>query len=233
MEQVFVVERRRFFGGTWPQGFVAAGELPSGLLRELAAAGAFVARDAAELDPAHKQLIPYCVLRRPQAVFCVQRKTTQAEIRLHRLLSIGIGGHINPDPQAPPPAAAEQFFLRALWRELDEEMQGLAPASPQPLFQGLLNDDDNEVGKVHAGLVYSIDCADPAPDRPLPRIREISKMAGGFRSLAELEPLWQDPGRFESWSRMLFQAGIAGIRAVARPLRTSARPGSAERNSNG
>jgi len=234
MEQVFVVERRRFFGGVWPQGFVAAAHLPSGLLRELAAAGTFVDRDVAEQDPARKQLIPYCVLRRPQAAFCVQRKTTQSEIRLHRLLSIGIGGHINPDPAAPPPTAAEPFFLGALWRELDEEMQGLAPASTQPLFQGLLNDDGNDVGQVHAGLVYSIDCADPAPERPLPRIREVSKMAGGFRSLAELEPLWQDPRRFESWSRLLFQAGIAGKRAVTRPLRTSsARPDSAERNSNG
>lgn len=232
MEQVFVVERAAFFAGNWPQGFAAADAATPALLEQFAARGFFVDRPDAEQNPAWKQLIPYCVLRRPEAVFCVQRKAAQSEARLHRLLSIGIGGHINPAPAAGTDAAA--FFAAALRRELDEEMLGLAAWQAQPLFQGLLNDDSNEVGRVHAGLVYAIDLPEQTPTLELPRIQEVSKMAGGFRSLAELEPLWQDPGRFETWSRLLFQAGIAGKRAVTRVQRTtSARPDRAERNSNG
>ncbi len=239
-EHVFVVERQRCFCGNWPQGFRAADRLPANLLTTFAAEGTFVDRATAEQNPEWKQLIPYCVLRRPQSVFCVQRRPTQTEARLHLLLSIGIGGHINPEVaplEASPASGGQAFFARALQRELDEEMHGLElegrRSRPlQPLFQGLLNDDSNDVGKVHAGLVYAIDLPEQMPIAELPRIREVSKMAGGFRSLAELAPLWQDPGRFESWSRLLFQAGIAGTHAVTRGLRTpSVRPDSSERNS--
>lgn len=252
MEQVFVVERAAFFAGAWPQGFVAGPELP-GLLAQLRTAGFFVERAAAEQNPAWKQIIPYCVVRQPGAVLCVQRKAAQQEVRLHRLLSIGIGGHINPDPAAP--ASAEPFFAAALQRELDEEMHGLGAEAPRPSYCGLLNDDSNPVGAVHAGLVYAIDWVDPGA--PKPRVREVSKMAGGFRDLAELAPLWQDPARFESWSRILFQAGIAGRPTVGTangqsphgqasygqqngqqhkhraPRTPSARPDSAERHSHG
>ena len=243
MEQVFVVDRQDFFAGSWPQGFLPSSAEAAPWLAEFAARGRFVDREQAERTPAWKQLIPYCVIRRPDAVFCVQRKTAQRETRLHHLLSIGIGGHINPDESHPQPrtvaaSAANAFFRAALRRELDEELHG-APAATQPVFQGLLNDDSNEVGMVHAGLVYCLDCADPNPTVALPRIREVSKMAGGFRSLVELQPLWQDPARFESWSRvllqsMLFPAGDAGKRAVTRAQRAqSARPDSAERYPHG
>lgn len=226
MEQVFVVDRAAWFSGSWPQGFVASNRALESVLAQFAARGRFVDRALAEQDPSQKQLIPYCVVRRPGAVFCVQRRAAQTEARLHHLLSIGIGGHINPGPDR---SDAASFFLQALLRELEEEIHGTAESSPQPVFQGLLNDDTTEVGRVHAGLVFAIDWPDPTPASPLPRVREQSKMTGGFRSLAELQPLWQDPARFESWSRILFAAGIAGA-TPPRLRRHDARPEGAERN---
>ena len=232
MEQVFVVQRRDFFGGRWPQGFVPLeGDAAASLLGAFCRAGFFEPRAAAEENPEWKQLIPYCVVRRPGHVFCVQRKAAQSEGRLHGKLSIGIGGHVNPDSGSP---AAEGFLRHALMRELAEELHGTATQGFAPCFLGILNDDGNAVGQVHAGLVYAVDL--PARDsggEPL-RVRERSKMEGGFRGLAELRPLWQDPGRFESWSRILIEAGVAGSMAVSRVSHNLSRhPDNESEESNG
>jgi predicted NUDIX family phosphoesterase len=221
MEQVFVVERADFFGGDWPQGFTSVPETGPFLAR-LDTAGRFVARDDAERQPRWKQVIPYCVIRRPGEVFCVQRKRAQTESRLHGLLSIGLGGHVNPEPDTPAASGDGSRFLRALQRELTEELQWDPTAEIRPRFCGLLNDDSNPVGQVHMGLVYAIDNSDGRVPGPIPEnlaIREISKMSGGFRSLVELAPLWQDPTRFESWSRLLLSAGIAGPMALSEQVR--------------
>ena len=97
-------------------------------------------------------------------------------------------------------------------RELDEELElPRAAAELDPRFVGLLNDDATPVGAVHAGLVYVLDLPLPlAAAEEAVRVREISKMRGGFGSLVELANLWQTPGQFESWSQILIQAGIAG-----------------------
>lgn len=244
-EQIFVVRRADFFGGAWPQGFVAIDDGGAAMLMEFGRRGFFVDRPEAETKPEWKQLIPYCVLRRPEQVFCVQRKTAQTEARLHNLLSIGIGGHVNPQAIAPD-ADGVAFLSAALRQELDEELSfvdgegSAAQTLPSPRLVGLLNDDATEVGSVHVGLVYAIDLPAPGPRNTSARVREVSKMAGGFRHLAELETLWQNPSRFESWSRILFQAGIArqvggaGTQAVTRSQSPSAaRPEGVQTNENG
>ncbi len=232
-EKVFVVRRADYFGGTWPQGFLALDDAESTMRADIGRRGFFVDRPEAETKPEWKQVIPYCVLRRPDQVFCVQRKKAQTEARLHNLLSIGIGGHVNPQGIAPC-ADGPAFLSAALQQELNEELsfvdgEGLAVQSPPPpRLAGLLNDDATDVGSVHVGLVYTIDLPAPAPRATTARVREVSKMAGGFRHLAELEALWQNPSRFESWSRILFQAGIArqvggaGLQAVIRSQPPSA-----------
>ena len=240
-EQVFVVERSDFFSGNWPQGYVPLGDDAARLLAEFGRRGFFVDRPAAEKNPQWKQLIPYCVLRKPGQIFCVERKKAQTESRLHNLMSIGIGGHVNPQVVAPEQDGAA-FLSAALQQELDEELFLPVAASNEhassPKLLGLLNDDATEVGSVHVGLVYAIDFADDRDANVA--VREVSKMAGGFRHLAELANLWQDPARFESWSRMLFQAGVAhqvggpGQQAVSRSQQPkAARPAGAERNENG
>ena len=227
MEQVFVVHRRDFFGGDWPQGFLRLEPAEAAdLLREFAATGCFVARQPAEQRPEWKQLIPYCVVRAPDAVFCVQRMAAQTETRLHGKLSIGIGGHVNPEPEAghtettDSPDSAARFtaslFESALRRELTEELHGVDGKSPPARFAGILNDEHNSVGRVHTGLVYTIDWPTTRTDAELPSVREVSKMSGSFRSLAEIRELWQDPARLETWTRTLVEAGVAGATAVPR-----------------
>ena len=226
MAEVFVVDRAAFFGGAWPQGFVPLAVDGAPFLDRARALGRFVDRDTAERTPAWKQWIPYCVIRCaaptaavppnpvPEGIFQVQRTRGQSEARLHGLWSIGLGGHVEPEDAVPSPGqtgTAAQFFTRSLWRELREELHIDLAATSQPRFLGLLNDDSTAVGQVHAGLVYGLDFAvDLARAAETVRVREISKMRGGFGSLVEFRNLWQDPSRFESWSQFLVQAGVAG-----------------------
>jgi predicted NUDIX family phosphoesterase len=223
MAHVFVVDRAAFFGGDWPQGFVPLhGAAAHSLLADACARGRFAERALAESTPAWKQFIPYCVLRCAPAgqpfgngahdgVFVVRRTRGQSEARLHGALSIGIGGHVEPADGDPGAAAGEQFFRDALRRELAEELDLRHVALPAPHFLGLLNDDSTEVGAVHAGLVYAVDVPlAVAAAGDVLRIRERSKMRGGFTHLVEFQELWQNPAQFESWSQLLVGAGIAG-----------------------
>ncbi len=218
VEQVFVVPRDRLFGGDWPQGFVRLSPSEAqAILHDLWDAGRFMDRPQAESDPSHKQPIPYCILRAPDAVFCVQRTSAQGEKRLHGKLSIGIGGHVNPEPPSPAgesPVGADLFHA-AMRRELVEELVGVDGVQPRAVLQGLLNDDSNAVGQVHVGLVYTIDWPTLTNAEQEVGIRETTKMDGRFRSLADLAEVWQDPHRLESWSRTLLVAGI-GVQAVPR-----------------
>ncbi|HEB53929.1 MAG TPA: hypothetical protein ENI87_11810 [bacterium] len=233
MERVFVVDREAFFGGDWPQGCVRLDDTDA-FLAAARAHGRFVPRDQAEQTPAWKQWIPYCMLRcgdwsdaaddgaPDRGLFLVQRTKKQREARLHESWSIGLGGHIEPMDDGPggpaPPEGAGAFFIRALWRELTEELRlpttGVDSAPlPPPRLVGLINDDSTPVGKVHAGLAYCLDVPWPLPRaRETVGIREISKMRGGFTSLVEFAKLWQTPSRFESWSQFLIQAEVVGAK---------------------
>jgi predicted NUDIX family phosphoesterase len=229
MAQVYVVDRAAFFGGDWPHGFhPIAPEAAPAFLERAFRLGRFVDRPLAEQAPAWKQWIPYCVLRcqpphgtteasrrsasQDRGILRVQRTKGQSEARLHGSFSIGIGGHVEPEDQAVGAAGdGGQFFAQALLRELREEILFGDLEIPAPRFLGLINDDSTEVGRVHAGLAYALDLSMTLRQaQAAVRVLEISKMHGGFESLAEFFKLWQDQAQFESWSQFLIHAGVAG-----------------------
>lgn len=148
----------------------------------------YMPRDLAEQDPSYKQLIPYCIFRHGDDIFCYTRGTAQGEARLHAKRSIGVGGHISTvdrDSSAEPYAAGMQ-------RELDEEIE-ISTTYSSRMF-GLLNDDLTEVGKVHLGVVHIFELNAPqvAP-------REKSMIKAGFVPLAQLV---QEKDQFETWSQI-------------------------------
>src|SRR5687768_11211932 len=57
----------------------------------------YMDRKEAEVNPAFKQIIPYCVLSCDDKIFVYQRTKKGGDSRLHDLYSIGVGGHINPE----------------------------------------------------------------------------------------------------------------------------------------
>ncbi|MGM0556198.1 MAG: hypothetical protein ACQEVA_07450 [Myxococcota bacterium] len=152
---------------------------------------AFARRGDLEQDPTRKQLIPYCVLTHGSDVFVMRRKSAQTEARLHDKLSFGVGGHINPDDARKN--AADDVVQGGMLQELHEEL--FVPDDLEPRYAGTLNDDSNEVGRVHLGVVYV--CEAP---RDAVSVRETDKMVGEWYSPHDLEDA---SNRLETWSQLL------------------------------
>lgn len=159
----------------------------------------FLPRGAAEDDPTHKQLIPYLVLHHGHRVLCYTRGKAGGEARLHAKMSIGIGGHIN-DGDTHAAHFDEAAYFRAVERELHEELE--IPGAYRQRIAALLNDDSNDVGRVHLGVVHLIEV-----DSPDIRPREDAIRDLRFLEVAELRPLRD---RLESWSQICFD-GLAQL----------------------
>ena len=118
----------------------------------------FMDRGAAEDDPTHKQLIPYCIFRvkdeNGTRYLHYTRGKAGGESRLHAAVSVGIGGHINPVDQREDHLGMETY-MAGVEREIDEELNIGGGHSNK--IVALLNDDSNEVGQVHLGVVHMID----------------------------------------------------------------------------
>lgn len=149
----------------------------------------FLPREQAELDMNYKQIIPYILIRRGGTVFSTRRLRQSGEMRLHGKISLGIGGHINNFD-----AASEGDVLeRGLRRELEEEVSMTQPVGHMR-FLGLVNDDDNAVGKVHLGICFLLETDGEV------RVRETEKLEGRWLSVAELPQLAPE---METWSSLV------------------------------
>lgn len=151
----------------------------------------FMDRAAAEDDPTHKQLIPYCIFRCGDQILHYTRGKAGGESRLHAKISVGVGGHINPVDTGGGRTGPEAYHA-AVARELDEELTLATPATQQII--ALLNDEANPVGQVHLGIVHLIDLETTAVTS-----REDALTDLAFAPLAELNgELFE---RLETWSQ--------------------------------
>ncbi len=190
-EQVLVVKRALLEGiGTF-QGIRTDG-IESAVARLLEPANHFfLERDAAEEDPSHKQIIPYCVFRHGDRILHYTRGKAGGESRLHAKISVGVGGHVNPvdmDGGKTGPAAYHAAVSREIGEELDLD------DSPQHRIIALLNDDSNPVGQVHLGIVHLVELATNSVSA-----REDALANLEFSTLEELNGLLFD--RLETWSQ--------------------------------
>lgn len=187
-EQVMVVERAPLARFLVERGLVTDGaEEVFDVIVDL---HFFLDRPTAEISPQYKQIIPYVVIRQDGSIFLLQRTPKQTEARLHHKLSIGIGGHINPDTPD---------LLEGLQKELEEEVN--VEGDYDLSFAGILNDDTTDVGQVHLGVVYLLDVHEGNVT-----VRETEKMTGRWAAIAELAALRAD---MESWSEIVFDAVIS------------------------
>ena len=159
----------------------------------------FRPRDEVEDDPSYKQLIPYVIFRHVDgdavSLFQYTRGAGQGEGRLHRLRSIGVGGHISADDAD----ARDDPYQTGLARELEEEVVIDTPYRGRCV--GMINDDETPVGTVHLGLVHLFDV-----ERPAVAPRESDLVDAGFRPLRGL--LDQLDG-FETWSQICLRSLFA------------------------
>jgi predicted NUDIX family phosphoesterase len=147
-------------------------------------------RSEVEDDPGYKQIIPYVVFRCNGNVFCYTRGKSQGEARLHRLRSLGVGGHVSEeDAQGGKDLNAYEAAMR---RELDEEV---AVASPGRIGRvGLINDDSTPVGQVHLGVVHLFEL-----EQPQVTAREEGLAEAGFLPLSSVLTIQHE---FETWSQI-------------------------------
>ena len=157
-EHILVIPRALFDELGAFQGFSAEA---SRYLDAILAPGAnfFLPRGPAETDPTHKQIIPYSIFRHGERYLIYTRGGKSGEKRLVAKQSIGIGGHINPHDERED-SLARTTYLNGVEREIDEELR-IAGKHTQKVI-GLINDDSNEVGQVHLGVVhlFELDSAD-------------------------------------------------------------------------
>jgi predicted NUDIX family phosphoesterase len=192
-EQVLVVERKVVEQVGMFQGLALdvdryLGKLfAPGVLR-------FMPRPQAEADPAYKQLIPYVIMSFAGKYLTYVRGRRAGEARLVGNRSIGIGGHINPSDDMPLFSADsyETTYLNAVEREVAEEVA--VEADHTDRIVALLNDDSNEVGSVHLGIVHYWILDGPKVSR---REQMITQMA--FMSPDELHELRDT---METWSQL-------------------------------
>jgi predicted NUDIX family phosphoesterase len=163
----------------------------------------FTPRPPAETNPDLKQIIPYVLIVHGDKVFHYVRGKKSGEQRLVAKGSLGIGGHMND---------TDGFFFfddaayrNAVQREVEEEMFIEAPYTNHMV--ALLNDDSNEVGKVHLGVVHIFKLADEKA-----RKRESVITEAGFLPIAELR---QRRDALETWSQLCLD-GIDRLLAAAK-----------------
>ena len=114
----------------------------------------FMLRPQAEANPAYKQIIPYVIMSYEGRYLTYVRGRRAGETRLVGNRSIGIGGHINPVDHEIPLFDTDfrELYRNAVEREVAEEVS--VETGHRDSIVGLLNDDSNEVGSVHLGVVH-------------------------------------------------------------------------------
>ena len=191
-EQVLVVERK-----VLEQEGVFHGlqfEIES-YIRKLFSPGAlrFMPRSQAEKNPDYKQLIPYVIMSHDGKYLSYVRGKRAGETRLVGNRSIGIGGHINPVDEIPLfDASFREAYLTAVEREVAEEVS--VEANHTDRIVALLNDDSNEVGSVHLGVVHYWTLDAEKVSRKEQMITQMSFM--GLDELRELRDT------METWSQL-------------------------------
>lgn len=151
----------------------------------------FMDRAAAEEDPSHKQLIPYCIFRCGDRILHYTRGKSGGESRLHAKISVGVGGHVNPVDTGEGRTGPDAYHA-AVTREIEEELD--LPEKHQHRIIALLNDESNAVGQVHLGIVHLVDLESLEVAS-----REDALADLGFSTLSELNGELYE--RLETWSQ--------------------------------
>ena len=151
----------------------------------------FLRRSLAEKDPGHKQIIPYVLLAHGERVLFYIRGKKAGEQRLVAKGSLGIGGHMNESDESLF-ALDEAAYRAGVEREVAEEIKIETKFDDRVV--ALLNDDSNEVGQVHLGIVHVFRLAEPKVKKNEAMITELAFLSR--------EELLARRDSLETWSRI-------------------------------
>jgi predicted NUDIX family phosphoesterase len=151
----------------------------------------FKLRNEVENDYNYKQIIPYVIIHYNDRILSYCRGKLTTEKRLKGNYSIGIGGHVTPEDQN----LFEPSFYQAMHREVNEEVFIKTDFKEKPV--ALINDDSNDVGKVHIGVVYLFSLSEPNVYKKEKSINQIEFLS--------IDSLVDRISYYENWSRICIQ----------------------------
>lgn len=188
---IMVVDRNKLFDEKYFNGFLESNkfDFEKIILKNYY----FVKRGLAEKDYNKKQPIAYAIIAKDRNFFAYQRSSSTNEHgdkRLQHKWSWGLGGHIEKTDEGENP------IKNSMFRELEEEV-GLKDAKINLI--GYINDDSDDVGRVHFGLLYLVETdQDLKPTSP-----ELKQ--GEFLSLDKIEKIVEKE-QVENWSKIALSA---------------------------
>lgn len=191
-EEVLVVNKEDF--DSIEDGLTHKGD--KDVLTKLLNESFFVYRKFAEYNPKYLQLIPYVLIQHEDSFFTVKR--INGDERLVGLISVGMGGHINPIDEDDD----EKVLTNNIERELKEELFIDLSKNISCTYEGLLRytDPNDVVSQDHVGVFYLLKTTDGNV-----RVKETDKMKGQFLPKEEFSSLLE---RSESWSNILIREYI-------------------------
>ena len=149
-------------------------------------------RGEAEDNFAFKQLIPYGIIKKGDQVFVYKRLVGGGDGRLHGKFSIGVGGHMNYTEETE----LLDLIGENLTREIGEEIkldQGFSRAE----VVGIINDDSDEVGEVHLGILVAVE----VPENTIVEVKETDTLEGLFVDIEKLKSE-EYKNKLENWSKI-------------------------------
>lgn len=156
-------------------------------------------RGDAEENPLYKQPIPYAVIKQGDKYFGYERLAGGGESRLHGTISLGVGGHMNPI-EGMEMDTFDNVLLANLSREIDEELNIESTNDKDITFNikiiGLVNDETEEVGRVHIGILAFIELSENA----IVEVAETDQLEGRWFTAEELKDAYE---RLENWSKFV------------------------------
>ncbi len=184
-ERVMVVARGDMFGGGIWHGLKS--DNLQKFVNTINSKHKFLARGEVEVDARWQQVIPYLIFEHKGKIFLMRRKGDHTDKRLANKYSIGIGGHINKRDMNG------QGLMGWARREFAEEIE--YEGNYKANFLGLINDDSNDVGLVHVGLVIHL-----VGDSDKIKVRDEHK-SGELVSVVQLGRVYKN---METWSQIIY-----------------------------
>jgi predicted NUDIX family phosphoesterase len=152
-------------------------------------------RQHLETDETFRQLISYVVFRHAGSVLVYRRASKGGEARLHGLLSVGVGGHVNATDLAFDDGSVDALatLRRACSREIAEELQCSGVVSLNTI--GVIRETVTPVSRVHLGVV--VECR---LEQPEVQVLDPALIDAHF---VPQQQLGQLSSQMETWSRSL------------------------------
>lgn len=153
----------------------------------------FVDREAAEVNPEYKQVIPYTVVKSSHdRILVYKRNKKGGETRLHDKYSLGVGGHINDtDGNVDSPFS---LYGNGWRREMREELDVDGVGTNK--IVGCIYDGTTAVGQVHFGFVHLFQMFAPTC------IGSKCQLNYEWKSVSEIKEMDVE---WESWSKLIVE----------------------------